>query len=74
MNTGNVLQNLAKNFKGRQAKSISGSQLAIAQLRPLLRGPPALARFNPPGHEGNDGDITVPLLVEQILFRTGYVD
>ena len=61
MNTGNVLQNLAKKFKGWQAKSISGSQQAIAQLRPLLRGPPALARFTPPGHEGNDGDITASL-------------
>ena len=61
MNTGNVLQNLAKEFKGWQAKSIGGPQQAIAQLRPLLRGPPALARFTPPGHEGNDVDITVSL-------------
>ena len=61
MNTGNVLQNLAKEFKGWQAKSIGGPQQAIAQLRPLLRGPPALARFTPPGHEGNYGDITASL-------------
>jgi len=34
MNIGNVLQNLEKKFKGWQAKSISGSQQAIAQCDP----------------------------------------
>ena len=43
-------------------------------LATMLSAQKVFAQFTPLGHEGNDGDITVPLLVEQILFRTGYVD
>ena len=66
-----VRESLQKSFRPLAVVAMCNSFIWLAT---MLSAQKVFAQFTPLGHEGNDGDITVPLLVEQILFRTGYVD
>tara|TARA_Y100000780_G_scaffold48574_1_gene40516 strand:- start:258 stop:461 length:204 start_codon:yes stop_codon:yes gene_type:complete len=66
-----VRESLQKSLRPLAVGAMCNSFIWLAT---MLSAQKVFAQFTPLGHEGNDGDITVPLLVEQILFRTGYVD
>ena len=66
-----VRESLQKSLRPLAVGAVCNSFIWLAT---MLSAQKVFAQFTPLGHEGNDGDITVPLLVEQILFRTGYVD
>ena len=66
-----VRESLQKSLRPLAVGAMCNSFIWLAT---MLSAQKVFAQFTPLGHEGNDGDITVPLLAEQILFRTGYVD
>ena len=66
-----VRESLQKSLRPLAVGAMCNSFIWLAT---MLSAQKVFAQFTPLGHEGNDGDITVTLLVEQILFRTGYVD
>ena len=66
-----VRESLQKSLRPLAVGAMCNSFIWLAT---MLSAQKVFAQFTPLGHEGNDGDITEPLLVEQILFRTGYVD
>ena len=66
-----VRESLQKSLRPLAVGAMCNSFIWLAT---MLSAQKVFAQLTPLGHEGNDGDITAPLLVEQILFRTGYVD